>query len=116
MIEPPKDPFGFPLLTYVWVIFISSLGGVVSFMKKVKQGETRACNITEFIGEIVTSAFSGMITFWLCVSANIDPMLTAALVGISGHMGGRAIYFFEKMLEKKLPTGGSIADSDSSGK
>lgn len=102
MIEPPNDPFGFPALTYIWVIFISGLGGAVSFMKKLRHGEVRVFNITEFIGEIVTSAFAGMITFWLCKSANLDPMLSAALVGISGHMGGRAIYLFEKFLEKKF--------------
>lgn len=102
MIEPPKDPFGMELATYLWVLFISMLGGFVSFMKKVKEGTSRAFNISEFIGEIVTSAFVGMITFWLCSSAEINQFITAAMVGISGHMGSRAIFILEKWAEKKI--------------
>jgi hypothetical protein len=100
MVEPPKSPFGYETITYLWVIAISALGGIVSFMRKVKQGAARVFNITEFIGEIITSGFVGMLTFWLCEAAGISPLVTAAMVGISGHMGSRAIFLIEKKAER----------------
>ena len=98
-----KDPTSYSLLTYLWVFGLSSLGGVVSFLNKLKKGHARAFNIAEFMGEIATSAFAGVITFWLCENSGISPLMTAALVGVSGHMGSRAILLFEEWLAKKFP-------------
>ncbi|CAB5079582.1 LydA-like holin [uncultured Caudovirales phage] len=97
-----RDPTSYPLLTYAWVLGLSALGGFVSFMNKLKAGKTRAFNIAEFMGEIATSAFTGVITFWLCENAQFSPLITAALVGVSGHMGSRAIMLFEDFLAKKF--------------
>lgn len=98
-----KDPSSYSLLTYVWVFGLAALGGFVNFMRKVREGHTQMFNVVEFIGEIVTSAFAGIITFWLCESSNIDPLLTAALVGISGHMGSRALFLLEKFAARMFP-------------
>lgn len=101
MIE--KDPTSYSLLTYAWVFLLAILGGVVNFVRKLQQGHVRAFNFVEFIGEIVTSAFAGVITFWLCENANMSPLLTAAFVGVSGHMGSRAIFMAENWLKNKFP-------------
>lgn len=100
---PEKSPENYTLLTYAWVFGLSALGGFVSFMRKVKEGKARAWNFVEFVGEIVTSAFAGVITFWLCEWARIPPLMTAAMVGIAGHMGSRAIYLLEKWAEQRFP-------------
>lgn len=102
MIEPPKDPFSYSVLTYVWVLALSALGGVVSFYGKIKSGAARAFNITEFMGELFTSGFAGLLTFWLCESAGLDKLLSAVLIGISGHMGSRAIFAIEKWATEKF--------------
>jgi hypothetical protein len=99
---PEKDPTTYGLITYLWVTGLAAWGGIVSFYRKVKSGETRSFNVVELIGEITTSAFAGLITFWLCEAARLDPLLTAALVGISGHMGSRAIYQFERWVQTQL--------------
>lgn len=98
-----KDPTSYSLLTYVWVFGLAVLGGIVNFMRKLQEGHTRVFNIVEFIGEIVTSAFAGVITFWLCENASFSPLITAAFVGVSGHMGSRAIFYFEDFLKAKFP-------------
>lgn len=100
---PDKDPTSYSLLTYAWVFLLSILGGVVNFMRKMQEGHTRAFNFTEFIGELVTSAFAGIITFWLCEHAQLAPLVTAALVGVSGHAGSRAIFLFEDFMKSKFP-------------
>jgi hypothetical protein len=96
---PDKDPLDYTILTYAWVISLSVFGGFASFIIKIKEGKVRAFNITELVGDLVISAFTGIITFYLCQSAGFGNTLTAALVGISGHMGGRAIHMFERFME-----------------
>jgi hypothetical protein len=102
---PEKDPTNYGLLTYLWVLALASWGGVVGFMRKRREGLARPFNLTEIAGEIVTSAFAGVITFWLCEAAGIAPLLTAAMVGVSGHMGSRAIYQIERYIESKFGGG-----------
>ena len=99
---PEKDPTNFTLITYAWVLFLSTWGGLVSFFRKVKTGETKASNIMELVGELVTSAFAGVITFYLCDAAGIGGLISAVFVGISGHMGTRAIFLLERAVEKRL--------------
>ncbi len=99
---PEKDPSTYTLLTYAWVIILAAWGGAVNFINKVRKGEARACNLAEFIGEIVTSGFAGVLTFWLCEAADINPLITAALIGISGHLGSRAIFLMERWATAKF--------------
>ena len=97
----PRSPFDLSLLAvYSWVIVIAMFGGAANFFRKVKAGEARAFNIAEFVGELFISAFAGVMTYWLCEWANLDKWLTAALVGIAGHMGSRAIFMGEKAFER----------------
>lgn len=90
-------------ITWLWVIAMSLLGGFVSFMRKVRSGHARAWNFTEFIGEIVTAALVGIITYNLCRWLNYPDSLTAALVGISSHMGSRALFKLERLFDAKFP-------------
>lgn len=103
-MPPEKDPTTYGLITYLWVTGLAAWGGLVSFYRKVQSGEARAFNVVELIGEIATSAFSGLITFWLCEAAQIDALVTASLVGISGHMGSRALYQFERWAQVRIDT------------
>lgn len=100
---PEKSPETYSFITYGWVFALAILGGVVSFMRKLQEGHTRVFNLVEFIGEIVTSAFAGVLTFWMCEHANISPLMTAAFVGVSGHMGSRALFMAEGWLTKQFP-------------
>ena len=97
-----KDPTNYGLITYAWVFALSITGGIVNFSRKLKDGNVRIFNLVEFIGELFTSAFAGVITFWLCEAAEINPLISAALVGISGHAGSRAIFALEKWLEYRF--------------
>jgi hypothetical protein len=99
---PEKDPTNYSFVTYGWVMLLSAWGGLVSFLRKQKAGKVRAFNITEFLGELMTSALAGLITFWLCEWSNTSPLLSAALIAISGHMGSRALFQFEAWAESKF--------------
>lgn len=99
---PEKDPSNYSLITYAWVGIWAMFGGLVSYFRKVKEGVIHPFSITEFIGELATSAFVGIVTFWLCEAAEIKPLITAALVAISGHMGSRAIFLLERWIAKRF--------------
>lgn len=96
-----KDPFSYGWTVYAWVITWASAGGLVSFYQKMKRGDVRAFNMTELIGEIGTSAFVGVLTFWICEANGVAPLIAAPIISISGHMGTRLIFMAEKYLAKK---------------
>ena len=97
-----RTPFDYEFLTYAWVMGLAAFGGVVNFSRKMREGAVRAFNLTEFIGEIVTSAFAGLLTFWLTEAAEMDKLVSAVLIAVSGHMGSRAIFMIEKALQRKV--------------
>jgi hypothetical protein len=99
---PDKDPSNYTLLTYAWVTALAAWGGAVNFWQARKDGRARPFNFAELFGEIFTSAFAGILTFWLCEAANINGLITAAMVGVSGHMGSRAIFQLEKWAERRF--------------
>lgn len=101
---PEKSPENFTWLTYAWVFGLSALGGAVSFIQKVKNGHARAWNFAEFAGEISTSAFAGVMTFYLCEWSGFAPLASAAFVGIAGHMGSKAMAHLESFFESRFPT------------
>ena len=102
---PEKDPSNYSLITYAWVLALSAAGGAVNFAQKLKIGSVRAFNFTELFGELLTSGFAGLLTFWLCEAADLNKLFSAVLIGISGHMGSRAIFKMEKWAEEKFGSG-----------
>lgn len=107
MSDGQNDPTSYGWMTYAWVIGLSLLGGTASFLRKVKKGESRPFNVVELIGEITISALVGIVTFYFCEWANFEQVLTAAIIGVSSHMGSRAMMLFERALEERIKRGGS---------
>jgi hypothetical protein len=99
---PQNDPTNYGWLTYAWIFLLSAWGGSINYRQKVKQGLINRFSVVEFIGDLSTSFFSGVVTFFFCEAANFDPILTAGFVGIAGHMGSRLIFVFEQFLQTKI--------------
>jgi hypothetical protein len=102
MATTVKDPFSYPAMAYLWVVVWSAAGGIVSFYQKMKRGEARPFNIIEFFGEVATSSFVGLLSFWLCEYSDVPKLLEAVIISVSGHMGTRAIFMFERWLAKRF--------------
>jgi len=107
-VNDPGGPFDpHMVLPTLWVIALSVVAGVVSFVRKVREGASRRFNFAELLGECMTSALVGLITFWLCEWAGANKYLEAALIAVAAHMGTRALFRFERVLEawvdKKFP-------------
>lgn len=84
------------------VLGMSILGGLVNWFQKVMRGEVPATKISNLVGELCTSAFAGLLAFFICEWANFPQMLSAAMIGICGHMGTRSLTMFETWAERKF--------------
>ena len=82
-INDKSNPFGYPWITYVWVIGLACAGGAVKYLNK----SSRAFSILVLIRDVVTAGFMGLITFWLCQWTNVTGPLSAVLIATSGLMG-----------------------------
>lgn len=107
-----KDVLSYPLKQYGAVLAIALLGGVVSWAAKVRAGTLQVWNFMALVGELCTSALAGLLCFWLCEWQSLHPLLTAALIGISGHMGTRAITLAEAAAQRKFGVTGGPAPLD----
>lgn len=101
-----KTPISYSLQEYGIVLGTALLGGMASWYMKVRKGELLAWNLSALIGELCVSAFAGLIAFWLCEYSNLNPLLTSAIVGMSGHAGAKGLNWLElvgqRVMEKKL--------------
>ena len=102
ILEPEKTITGYALLTYAWVLALSTWGGLVNYLSKIRMGRIARFNITELIGDMFISGFTGVLTFWMCEAAGFHQLTTAVCVGISGHMGARMIGKLENVMSRKF--------------
>ena len=104
-MDAPKLVTGTELMAaiwaWAWVVLLSGLGGLVSFIRKLKSGAIKRFSLGELIGEMFIAAFVGIVTMLFCVWANLNIWLSAALVGLCGHMGSRALFVAETLLSRK---------------
>jgi hypothetical protein len=95
-----KNAESYAAITYVWIFFVAMLGGIVSFMKKVKEGQQ--WRLVDFLIELTTAAFAGIITAYLCQWAGVPFQGTVALAGIAGHMGTKLITLAELVVANQI--------------
>jgi hypothetical protein len=99
---PHRDPQNYSFVTYAWVFAMAMLGGVAHNIKKLKDGTLARFSLSELVGDLIISGFLGVVTFFLCEYAELEPILTAAIVGMSAHQGTRGIYFIEELIARRL--------------
>lgn len=97
-----KSPLDYSVKQYGFTLAIALLGGLVSWLAKVRKGDAQMWNVMQLVGELCTSAFAGLLAFWLCEWSGAPPLLSAAMTGIAGHMGTRAISAFEEFAQKRF--------------
>ena len=88
-------------LGYAWFALLAIWGGTVNYIFRVSRNKNVRFSFVELIGEWTISAFAGIMTALICQEMGLSLILTSALAGISGHMGGRAIYMMEQFVCKK---------------
>jgi hypothetical protein len=96
-----SDSIDVPMRTVAMVVGMALLGGLVSWITKVRAGQIAGWSLMHLVGELCTSAFAGFTCYLLCDQFGVSLRLTVCFVGIAGHMGTRAIAVFEKFAERR---------------
>lgn len=87
-------------LTYLWFVALAMWGGTANYIGR-RSRDKLPFSIVELVGEWSISGFAGLITAYACTELELSFALTSAAAGIGGHMGGRAIYLFERIFERR---------------
>ena len=92
-----KSPLAYSLREYAVILGIALLGGFASWYSRVRRGQAELLSFSALVGELAVSAFAGLITFWVCESFELSPLVTAAAAGMAGHAGGTGISWMERI-------------------
>lgn len=104
-----RDPFAvYTLRQYGSVLGMTLLGGFVGWYTKVRRGDVSAASLFALIGEMATSALAGLGAFFFCDYLAVPIGVTAAVAGMAGYMGGRAIDFAERLLQRRIEKAAGI--------
>lgn len=102
------DVLSLPVATYLWVLGVAIIGGLVGVMNKT--GPYRAW---DFFKAALTSAFTGFMAFCACHEGGVSMGWTLFAVGVSGLMGKRAWDDMENILRLRLGVPPRAPDSAS---
>jgi hypothetical protein len=87
---------------YIWLILLAIWGGTASYISRIKQGKIKAFSFVEMVGEWSISGFAGLLTAFICSEMKMSWEMTAFFTGVSGHLGGRALFMFETFVQKNI--------------
>lgn len=92
-----KTPLSYSLQEYGIVLATALLGGAANWYIKAKSSQTGVFSLAALVGELCVSAFAGLLAFWICEGLSVQPLYTAAVVGMAGHAGARGLNWLEKI-------------------
>ena len=92
---------------WLTLTMIAVLGGLVSYYRKVTNGVMPHA-LWRLFGELVTSAFAGLSAAMLLADVDASLGWKAAIVGIVGHMGSRALDIFEDVVRTVLMSAANV--------
>lgn len=95
-----EQAFGHPLSTYLIVIAISLVAGLVRHLNSNTQW-----NWSHLLRDCITSAFNGVVVFWLCDYKKITGPLQLVIVAVAAMMGARAWIEAENYLRMRYGSG-----------
>lgn len=107
-----KNPLNYSLREYGVILAIAMLGGFVRWYNAVRRGESAAYDLRALVGELGTSAFIGVLTFWACEAMGWPPLVTAALAGMAGHAGITGLVWAERVLKRFFEHKYGVAPTD----
>jgi hypothetical protein len=95
--ETIKDPLAYPVRHHLAVLGMTMLGGFAGWYVKVRKGESKV-SVFALIGEMAVSSLAGFGAFFICDWLGGPIGVAAAIAGMTGYMGGRALEAAEKSL------------------
>ncbi|PXV82502.1 phage holin family protein [Nitrosomonas eutropha] len=97
-----KDPTTWSIEVWTLAIVMAIVGGLASIIQKLPCERTRPFSALELIGEMITSAFVGMLVFMALEAVDMPLGVCAAGSGVGGHMATRLLFLVENVIEKRI--------------
>jgi hypothetical protein len=95
-----RNPLQISLSEYGLMLSVAILGGLVGWIRKVKSGDLPPWSLAQLIGEMVISAFGGLLTFWACTAIGLQLVVIAPLAGMAGLAGSKGLALAERYAQK----------------
>lgn len=95
-----RNPLNVTVAEYGLMLGIAIAGGIVTWIRKVRSGEYPAWSIAQLVGEMATSAFAGLLTFWACEAWGAPLMVTACLAGMGGLASSKLLTVAETAAQR----------------
>lgn len=106
----PTSPYEFIRTTWQFLA-LAMWGGVANYAARVKARTVAGWSIFELAGDMVISGFVGTLAYVACKEFGVSEFVTAATVGVAGHLGSRTVFIVERIIRAKfarvLPDAGS---------
>lgn len=102
-----NGPDGAHPLDYTWteyalLLAVAVLGGMVGWYGRLQSESPPKVSVLQVVGEVGTSAFAGLLAFWLTQWAGAPQLLSICIVGVAGHMGARFLYSMESWVRQRI--------------
>lgn len=92
-----RDPLGYPWSTYLWVVCIACMFGLIKHINGM-----RKFRFGHLMVDLITAGGTGIVAFWLCEAREIHGPLSAVLIATAGLMGNRCWSEFENIWRVKF--------------
>src|ERR1700743_1932736 len=100
-----QSVFTYPLMTYLGIMALAAFAGGVRYFNT--KGDFK---VMYLVRDCVTSAFNGLVAFWVCDYKHISGSLMLVIVSVAAMMGARAWNELENYLRMRF---GVVADRES---
>jgi hypothetical protein len=97
-----KDPQCYSWSTYGLVVALSVSGAVVHFIDQNRKNLMNREKLIDLGVDVIIAPFTGVVTFYLCESFNLQMVTTAGIIGLISTMGTRGLYFIRKAVFKRI--------------
>jgi len=87
--------------TFLIIVVLAVWGGLINYLSRVRSA-MKKFNWGELLLEISISAFAGLLIGLMAFSFDVNTYMCMALAGISGHAGGRTVFFLDKFWGERI--------------
>lgn len=94
---PEKDPTTYDLAAHALAIAIALWGGLISYARSIIGGR-RAFSWLDMTIELLSSAFAGLLAYWVALGAGLDGYIAGAVAGVAGHAGTSSLYLLRRIV------------------
>lgn len=88
-------------VTFLTIVILAIWGGLVNYLSRLRNA-AKVFSWGELLLELSISAFAGLMIGLMAFSFDVNFYMCLALAGISGHAGGRTMFYLDKFWAERI--------------